>query len=283
MHLRLHLAPAVRAAVLLLSALLISGCASSAVRPPTPAAKLRTEDLLQMPKPSGERYYLCLFGSENFLRQPSHVHTWATMIRVVGDPASNDCTIEPRTISWGPATEKTRPWNLHVEPGANWDLHYTVGLMLKDKQRIVMWGPYEVWHGNYTRFTTQKAFMDSGQVQYQCIDNIGEAARTGAGCDCIHSISDMDPMFARERYPLTYFGIPATRNIVKQILTRPVVIDAPKTHDWLIPALRLTAYPIEREFYSGEFVSFTPQAMQEALQQRSEAGSRSFLAIFRGS
>ena len=239
---------------------------------------------MQMTPPPGERYYLLLFGSENWCRQPRHVHTWATMVRVTGDPACGTGSIEPHTISWGPAEENcgapsdghepgwapVRPWYFKVVPGYNMRLHPTIDAMLKSKQHIVMWGPYEVWHGNYIRFMTQKTFMESGQVGYQCIDNIGEAARTGDGCDCIHSISDMDPMFSRERYPLTYFGVPATRNIVHQYMTRPVIINAPQTHDWLIPCLGLDRYPIERECYSGEVVPYSSQALAAALAGQSE-------------
>lgn len=261
------------ATVCALVALLVSGCSTSPVRPPTPAAQLRTEDLLQMPTPLGERYYLILFGSETFIRHPSAVHTWATMVRVTENSENGPGVVEPHTISWGPASHKTRPWNFSVEPGVNMELHATIREMYELNEHIVMWGPYEVWHGNYTRFITQKAFMDSGQVGYQCIDNIGEAARTGGGCDCIHSISDMDPMFDRKGYSLIYFGVPATRNIVKQLMTRPVIIDAPRTHDWLLPCLGLDKYPIHRETYEGEVVSFSPERMRAALAEKSAGAS----------
>jgi hypothetical protein len=262
----------------MVGALLISGCASSAVRPPTPAAQIRTEELLQTPPAPNERYYLILFGSENWCRQPRHVHSWATMVRVVSDSCCRPIAIEPHTISWGPAKccdpstaqweDQIRPWHFKVVPGFNMPLHPTIHVMLKAKQNITMWGPYEVWHGNFIRFMTQKAFMESGQVGYQCIDNVGEAAKTGTGCDCIHSVSDMDPSFAREQYPLTYFGVPATRNIVNEILRRPVVINAPQTHDWLIPCIGLDRYPIKREIYSGPVVAFTPEAMQASLAKQ---------------
>jgi hypothetical protein len=71
----------------------------------------------------------------------------------------------------------------------------------------------------------------------------------------------MDPQFDRNRYPLRYFGVDASRHAVRQILTRPVVIDAPKTHDWLIPALGLDQYCITREQYRGRVKSFTPEAI----------------------
>jgi hypothetical protein len=270
------IARAATATACLVAALGSAGCAASkAVRPPTPAAELRTEDLLAMSPPPGERYYVLLFGSENFTRAPRHVHTWATMVRVVGDPACGG-SVEAHTISWGPLKENgepgwasIRPYYFKVLPGYNMDLDGTIREMLKAKQHIVMWGPYEVWHGNYIRFMTQKAFMESGQVGYQCIDNIGEAARTGAGCDCIHSVSDMDPMFSRDRYPLVFYGVPATRNIVRQYLSRPVIIDAPKTHDWLIPCLGLNQYPISRETFCGDSVPYSPQAIRASLAQQS--------------
>jgi hypothetical protein len=245
------------------------GCATTPVRPPTPAAQLQPQELLEMKPPPNERYYLILFGSERVTRLPRYTHSWATMVKVTGDPQAGQGTVEPHTISWLPATLKLRPWRFRVEEGTNLELHHTIQEMLRNRERIVMWGPYEVWHGNHVRFMTQKAFMESGQVGYQCIDAVGEAARTGRGCDCIHSLSDMDPMFSRERYPLTYFGVPATENIVRQVLTRPVVIDAPRTHDWLIPHLGLDCYPIRRAQYCGEVVSFSPEALRALAEQTS--------------
>jgi len=123
-----------------------------------------------------------------------------------------------------------------------------------------MWGPYEVWHGGYRRFMTQRAFLESGQIGYQCIDSVGEAARLGNGCNCIHAITDMDPLFGRLEYPLGKFGQAASERIVKQIMERPVVIDPPRTHDWLIPALGLDRYTIVRRNYTGTVMPFSPEA-----------------------
>ena len=121
-----------------------------------------------------------------------------------------------------------------------------------------MWGPYEVWHGFASRFRTQKAFLDSGAVGYQCVDTVGEAARLGNGCDCIHAITDMDPAYPRGRYPLAVYGQPATAHVVRRMMHSPIFIDPPRTHDWLIPRLGLTAYPIERREYRGTVVPHVP-------------------------
>ena len=64
-----------------------------------------------------------------------------------------------------------------------------------------MWGPYEVWHGFAHRFMVQKQFLDTGAVGYQCVDVRGEAAKLGNGCNCIHAVTDMDPIYPRWRLP----------------------------------------------------------------------------------
>jgi hypothetical protein len=63
----------------------------------------------------------------------------------------------------------------------------------------------------------QKGFLESGAIGYQAIDVVGEAARNGNGCDCIHAITDQDPLFTRNRYPLRRFGNSASEFIVKEM------------------------------------------------------------------
>jgi len=249
---------------LLLAAVAASGCASNAVRPPSPATSLKVNDLLATPAPPGERYYIVVFGSQSTPKVPRYTHTWASMVRTSNSSNQAGPSLDVATISWMPASLEIHPARLTVEPGANLTLDHTIQEMLRQKEHIAMWGPYEVWHGNYRRFITQKQFLESGQIGYQCIDAIGEAARTGNGCDCIHAITDMDPQFGRRTYSLGRFGQAASEFIVEQILTRPVVINAPQTHDWLIPALGLDRYPISHRWYTGVAVPFSPDAVLQA-------------------
>jgi hypothetical protein len=125
---------------------------------------------------------------------------------------------------------------------------------------VSVWGPYEVWHGFAYRFMTQKSFLDSGRIGYQALDNIGEAGKTGDGCDCIHAITDMDPVYNRARYPLIYYGDAASANLVRRFMHSPVFIEPPTTHDWLIPQLGLDEYPIVRRQYCGRVVPYRPGA-----------------------
>jgi len=162
-----------------------------------------------------------------------------------------------------PATLDIRPLRFRVEPGVNLTLQRTLEYTLGSNERVSMWGPYEIWHGMYHRFVTQASFITSDQIGYQCIDTVGEAARCGNGSDCIHAMTDMDPFFDRQEYPLTRFGESATRHVVRQILTRPIVINPPCTHDWLIDRLGLDQYPIVRRRYVGPVVPYSPEAVRD--------------------
>jgi len=253
----------VRARYLLVSLILLgcgAGCSLRAKKTPTPATQINEAELARIPAKPGERFYLILFGSHDPLRRPAHTHTWATLVKAIDQPAGGDPVLEANTISWLPAKLDIDTFSCWIEPGANVDLHGTIRNSLRTKQNIEMWGPYEVWHGLAQRFLTQKQFLESGVVGYQCIDNFGEAARTGLGCDCIHAITDMDPIYPRWRYPLFFYGPTATRHLVRRLMHSPIFIDPPTTHDWVIARLDLCDYPIERHDYHGRFVPHEPGA-----------------------
>jgi hypothetical protein len=221
--------------------------------------------MLAAPVPEYEHYYILLFGSQTTPRIPRFTHTWATVVKTSEPPGCAPQVKEVHTISWLPATLKVRPFKFWVEKGVNLDLDTTLDTVLKNHEHVSLWGPYESWHGLYDRFMTQKAFLESGAIGYQCTDEFGEAAHTGNGCDCFHALSDVDPEFDRSRYPLLFYGFPATENIVRQISERPILIHPQQTHDWLIPVLGLDHYPIAHRRYNGQTKEFSPEAVQEEL------------------
>jgi len=258
-----------------LAVALAVGCAASAVRPPSPATDLRVEDVLATPAPPNERYYLLLFGSQSTPKLARYTHSWGTVVKATCAPGQTRPELEVHTISWMPDTLAIRPLRFRVEPGVNLTLTRTLEYALGSNERVAMWGPYEVWHGMYQRFVTQESFLNTGQIGYQCTDAIGEAARRGNGSECIHAMTDVDPFFDRQEYPLSRFGESGTRNIVRQIMTRPIVINPPCTHDWLIGCLGLDHYPIVRRYYHGRVVPFSPEAVQEYVATHSDSGRRS--------
>jgi hypothetical protein len=260
----------VRATVVLaLTAISLTGvgCSTLAKKPPTPADDIPVRETALMPAPPGERYFVLIFASQSTPKQARYSHTWASVVKVTGCDGPGAPTVETQTISWMPASLDIRPLSFNVEKGANLELHFTIEEMLRHDERVSLWGPYEVHAGLYYRFMVQKSFMDSGRVGYQCIDSIGEAARTGDGCDCIHAITDLDPQFARNRYPLAYFGEAASRHIVRQIHTRPIIINPDADHSWLLPLVGLDKYPLIRRGYIGRTVPHTPENVERFLQR----------------
>ncbi len=256
-------------ALVLAAAALACGCALTAKKVPTPAAQITSSDLARLPKPADERYFLVLFGSQNILRQPQYTHTWAALIRVRGSDVGGcgtsaagciDPALDVQMISWMPAKGQIDALSKEVEPGRNFGLHESMKFALDTNQTVAVWGPYEVWHGFAYRFLVQKAFLDTGAVGYQCIDTWGEAGRLGNGCDCIHAITDMDPIYARGSYPLLYYGKPGTARVVRRFMHSPVFIDPKTTHDWLLPRLGLGAYPLEKRRYIGLYDEHDPNS-----------------------
>jgi hypothetical protein len=223
------------------------GCAALAEKPPTPAAEIPPR-ALEGPAPPGERYYAIIFGSQRvaYLR-PDLTHTWLVVIKATQVDGCAQPQLDVQQISWLPATLEIHPLRFRVEPPVNLGLYETLDWTQRTGQKVAMWGPYELQPRAYRRFQIQKDFLDtSGRVGYQCLDTVGEAARKGNGSDCIHAISDLDPQYDRARYPLIFYGFPASRRLVHEAARRQAFIDPWTTHDWLIPALGLDQYPIER-------------------------------------
>jgi hypothetical protein len=217
-------------------ALLTPGCGWLAIHPPTPAAALNDAGLDH--REPGEHFYVLVFAAQNVPRLPSQSHTWVTVVRTV-DQAGQCPVVEAHTISWLPATLDIRPLRLSVEPGINLGLQETLHYVQSSGEHVSLWGPYECRPSFFRRFLVQKAFLESGRVGYQCIDNIGEAAQTGNGCCCIHAISDMDADSGRACYPLKWFGDAGSENLVLHFRESGALLHPEIEHEWLVDALGL--------------------------------------------
>jgi hypothetical protein len=219
-----------------------TGCASFALRPATPAKDL---DASKVPaQQPGERFYVTLFASESIPKLPHLTHCFGTAIRTVDQGEGRPPHIESHTISWMPATLKIEVLRFRTEKGVNLGLQETLAYALESGQRVSRWGPYECRPELYYRFLVQKEFLDSGRIGYQCVDELGEAAQKGNACDCIHALTDMDPHFSRDHYPLIRFGEEATQYIVSECRRLNLLINPDQTHPWLSTYLGLDSYPI---------------------------------------
>src|SRR5262245_61246347 len=96
---------------------------------------------------AGEAYYLLMFGSRRVPADPNYAHSFATSVRVrwVGNgPCQDPFLLEAHTISWLPANLKVRTMALRPECGKNFDLHATLRIVLCNKERVSLWGPYPI-------------------------------------------------------------------------------------------------------------------------------------------
>jgi hypothetical protein len=234
--------------VAILSIAVSCGCAANAVRPPTPAAEVRVEELEREPSPPNERYFMLIFGSQSVPLRPKYTHSWVTAVKVADQGPGQPPVVEASTISWMPATLDIHPLRFRVEPGVDLDLCTTIREMRKNGERISLWGPYEIRVGLYRKLLIQKDFMASGKFGYQCIDTVGEARR-GCGSDCIHAVTDCDARLDREEYPLSRFGDRASEHMVRQIMEREGAINPCASHDWLLEPLGIADCPIVRRTY----------------------------------
>jgi hypothetical protein len=187
-----------------------------------------------------ESYYVIIFGSQRpIINQPAHTHTWATFIRVVGDPAKPQ-KVEPYNVSWLAATMIVRPLALFPEPGANVELHRSVQWALDDCQRVSMWGPYQIDKCLFDRALDKQASLEAGEVRYKAEDIGHNSARVS---NCIHAVADI---VQGPRLRIGQPGWGQSASYFVALTYRPFIIDDQTTHDWLLDALALRNYPIVR-------------------------------------
>ena len=134
-------------------ALLLSGCATNAVKPPTPATNLTLDP--NEPPPPCEHYYVLIWVAQRVPKTPASSHNFVTVVHTA-EPVK---VLDVHTISWLPATLDVRPFVKHPEPGVNLTLRETLEYTDKKRVFVSLWGPYECRPSFYKRFLVQKQFM----------------------------------------------------------------------------------------------------------------------------
>ncbi len=191
---------------------------------------------------AGESYYVMIFGSQSHPKQLRYTHTWATFVSAVGEgPDPDGYALEMHSISWLPRTLRVRVWAVHPEPGVNLDLYQTLEAVGRNREHVVMWGPFVIKPEHYWRALEVERMLESGAVEYRAIDGSVDLDIS----DCIHAVAAVDPVFGRSHYPLIRIGIPASRYIARQQMIRSAFDPWRYDNSWLIPRLGLDRYPIE--------------------------------------
>ena len=191
---------------------------------------------------AADYYFSMVFGSQSKPKLLRYTHTWATFIKASGEgPDLSTYSLQIHTISWLPETLNVKTWTPFPEKGVNLDLYATLDAVLKNNERVTMWGPFVMGEQVFERSLRVSSILDSGRAQYRAIST----PRNLLVSDCIHAVAAVDPVFGRGHYPLIRVGKPASRYIARQVMTRSVYDQYLYDNAWLIPRLGLDRYPIE--------------------------------------
>jgi hypothetical protein len=190
---------------------------------------------------AGEAYYLLMFGSQRVPPNPNYSHSFATFVRVTwpGEGPCPECPcVEAHTISWLPRSLIVHTNALFAECGHNFEMHATLRYVLASRERVSLWGPYQIERELYCRALRQIALLESGQVLYKADDT---GRRSDRVSNCIHAVSSLAGGY-RLRVLSPGWGETASYYILGEL--SPWVIDRCQVHPWVGRALGLDCYPI---------------------------------------
>jgi hypothetical protein len=188
------------------------------------------------------RYYFIIYGGQSVPYRPRTAHTWATFAKAT-PMVTGQLAVESFTISWLPAGGRVRPLKLRSEPGKNYSLEETFAIAEEQHARVSMWGPFEIDAGRYELAVEQAAFLESGAPRYRVLDTLGFNRSVQ---HCVHAVTYADPVLSRAIQPVLQVGEPGTSRLAGRYLRIGAFVGGGVTHDWLIPALGLDAYPVVR-------------------------------------
>lgn len=183
-----------------------------------------------------ERYFLLMFGSQRLPRTPDNAHTFATFVKRCEGP--NGVQLEVRTISWLPASEKIRTYALRAEAGRNFELDETIRFVQNDRQRVSLWGPYEIRPALFEKAGKQIEQLQSGRIRYKANDSL---YRSDNATNCIHAVG---VLATGDRRHLASPGWGDTASDVVLESLMPWVVGRTTTHDCVVRELGLEKYAI---------------------------------------
>ena len=147
-----------------------SGVAAFAKKPDTPADNYRASpSRFAIPLRRTYSPLRRFFGSQSEPKKAKYTHTWATAVKVVdrgpGQPPASRCDhqLDARHLGYQSA---------HVSRSSaatDFDLCTRSDEMLKNDERISLWGPYECGSAS-TEVPPAERIHGYGQVGYQCVD-----------------------------------------------------------------------------------------------------------------
>ena len=224
---------------------------STTPAPPEGAPSLSAPPAVEpLPVIVPDRYFVIVFGAESVPKRGKYTHTWFTIVKATPNlDADNTYKLEVHTISWLPSSLNIRVIKLRPDCGVNLDLHRTIQFVRSNCECVALWGPYELNPAIavelYNKTLKQIARLNSGRVLYKAVDP-DSGPRSTYISNCIHAVTDLDGLARRTGYSeLRNYGFAASANLAR-VMTGSGRVDWTVTHDWLLDALDLTKYRIQR-------------------------------------
>jgi hypothetical protein len=191
-----------------------------------------------------DRYYLLVFGAERPSRSFDHAHSFASFVKRSETP--DGAKLEVRTISWLPAKLPVRTLKIRPETGHNYELHETIRILQADRQRVSVWGPYEIRPELFDMASRRIRDLESGRLLYKSYDGFFHSARV---VNCIHALTTL---VERDRvHVLTPGWGDVSSNHIAELLM-PWVLDRCTTHDHVARELSLDEYCLAYRKVSGK-------------------------------
>jgi hypothetical protein len=187
-------------------------------------------------------YYVAVFAGQTIPAKPDYSHTFAAFVKASGEgscPTSFNVE-DSFCISWLPANLKVRTNALLPECGHNFRLHETIDYVLRNDERVSVWGPYQIDKKLYDNARRQIGLLESGEVRYKAVDT---GYRTDHVSNCIHAVADCAEGY-RLRILSPGFGQTASWVVTQRF--RPFIVNTDETHEWVYSYLGLQDYPIIR-------------------------------------
>lgn len=183
-----------------------------------------------------DRYFLIVFGSQRTLKSPDHAHTFAAFVKRGEGP--DGVQLETRTISWLPANLPVRTLKIRPETGHNYELDETIRFLQGDRQRVSLWGPYEIRPELFELAGRKIEELNRGQIRYKSYDGF---YRSDNVTNCIHAVASVTGGH-RVRVFGPGWGDTASYFVLESMM--PWVIGRTTTHDCVARELGLDKYAI---------------------------------------
>jgi len=177
------------------------------------AAPTVAQDPVPTSSPSGDHYYVTIFGSGQNPLRARRTHTFATVTHLQETPAGP--VVENSTISWMPATLNIRPFALRPERGVNLTQEESLRWAESLGLRTSVWGPFEIPERRYELYLARKAELESGAIAYRAT---GAWTRDEPVSNCGQSFSRVTTAGQYYQQPTPFPGEQGTSELVKRMV-----------------------------------------------------------------